>query len=214
MAANVGIDTEAVHKVVAKHLPTDFSEGFFSDKVILVEGDTDKCVIEAIAERRSAPLDALGVSILQMGGKSNLRIPFAILSALGVPVYVVVDGDAKRSLRSNKYDEGSQDQLNALASHKKQTEEAISWLPGAPEAGAAFDATTMSTSLFTLWNDDIETELEAWPSFITELDNAGGHIRSKKMAHYRAASLAAELSTIPDSISACLNSIEQFSNIS
>lgn len=214
VAAQVGVDEEGVSKVVTKHLPTEFSEGFFSDKVVLVEGDTDKCVIEAIAERRSTPLDAHGVSILQMGGKSNLRIPFAILSALGVPVYVVVDGDAKRSLRSNKYEEGSQDQLNALASHKKQTEDAIAWLPGAAEAEADFDKATLSTPLFTLWNDDIETELEGWPSFITELGNAGGHIRSKKMAHYRAASVAADLSTVPDAIAACLDSIEDFSTSS
>ncbi|SHQ96738.1 putative OLD family ATP-dependent endonuclease [Mycobacteroides abscessus subsp. abscessus] len=212
VAATVGADPDSVQRFVTKQLPTEFSEGFFSDGVVLVEGDTDKCVIEAIAERQSRALDALGVSVLQMGGKGNLRIPFAILSALGVPVYVMVDGDSKCSLRSTKYAVGSAEQLSALESHRIQTEEALVWLPGATAAGAAFDQDSQSGDRFTLWGDDIEAELETWPSFVTELEGAGGQMRSKKMAHYRTACLAADLDSMPVAIAACLDSIEHFAS--
>lgn len=210
VAAVTGVDVSNVQKVVTKHLPTDFSEGFFSDKVILVEGDTDQCVIEVLAERRSNPLDALGVSILSMGGKGNLRIPYAILMALGVPVYVVVDGDAKNSLRSNKYVPGSPEQLSALASHKAQTESVLEWLPGS--VGVIFDQPTISKAGFTLWNDDIESELAVWQSFDDELHNAGGQMRSKKMAHYRMAATMSDLATVPAAVNDCLESIEKFAS--
>lgn len=194
-----------VLKVVQKILPTSFSEGFFSDRVVLVEGDTDKAVLEMVAAKCGRDLDANGVSIVDVGGKTSLRTPFAILAGLGISTYVIVDGDARGSER--KYVLGSPEQLQARESHRKQTEDVISWIPDAAVSGAAFDANSQTTPTFTLWNDDIEGELENWPSFMTALTALGGRIREKTMANYRSAAIDADVADMPAAIRDCVEAI-------
>jgi hypothetical protein len=47
--------------------------GIDSRSVVLVEGISDQLALEALAERRGRDLDAEGVSIVPMGGATNLR---------------------------------------------------------------------------------------------------------------------------------------------
>lgn len=210
IASAVGKDVEAVRATVMKQVPTEFSEGFFSDRVVLVEGDTDKAILEVLCDRMGSPLDAAGISIVHVGGKGNLKMSYAILNSLGVPTYVVVDGDAQNSLRSTKYEPGSTKQLEARESHKLQTEDAISWMKGASELGLKFDCASISADSFTIWNDDIESELEKWSDFVGEINKAGGQLRTKKMAHYRTAALGVDLGEIPESIQDFIKSIRSF----
>jgi hypothetical protein len=49
------------------------SEGFIARAVVLVEGLSDKRALEALAERRGRNLDAEGVSIVPIGGATNIR---------------------------------------------------------------------------------------------------------------------------------------------
>ncbi|MCZ4614512.1 ATP-dependent nuclease [Rhodococcus qingshengii] len=210
IADEVDKDVETVLATVMKQVPTGFSEGFFSDRVVLVEGDTDKAILEVLCDRLGFPLDAAGVSIVHVGGKGNLKMSYAILNSLGVPTYVVVDGDARNSLRSAKHIPGSEGQLEARKSHKLQTEDAISWMKGATELGLKFECVSTSTDFFTIWHDDIETELENWSDFVDQISKAGGQLRTKKMAHYRAAAIGVELDGMPESIRDFVKSIRSF----
>ena len=195
-----------VQKVVQKILPTSFSEGFFSDRVVLVEGDTDKAVLEIVASKCGRDLDANGVSVVDVGGKTSLRIPFAILSSLGIATYIVVDGDAKGSERG-RHAMGSPGQIEARASHEKQTEDVIAWIPEAATVNATFDAPSEIASTFTLWHDDIEAELEQWPSFMSSLAACGGRIREKTMANYRSAALGANIEDMPTTLRSCVEAV-------
>jgi hypothetical protein len=47
-------------------------EGFFARTVVLVEGNSDQFALEALAERRGRNLDAEGISIVPMGGATNI----------------------------------------------------------------------------------------------------------------------------------------------
>ena len=48
------------------------AEAFFGRAVVLVEGVSDKVALEALAERRGRNLDAEGISIVPMGGATNI----------------------------------------------------------------------------------------------------------------------------------------------
>jgi hypothetical protein len=50
--------------------PTE--EGFFVRAVVLVEGVSDQLALEALARRRDRNLDAEGISIVPMGGATNI----------------------------------------------------------------------------------------------------------------------------------------------
>ena len=71
------------------------SEGFFSDIVVLVEGEGDRAAILGVAKSMNYDFDSLGITIIPCSGKRNLDRPLVIFRQLGIPVYVVWDGDHK-----------------------------------------------------------------------------------------------------------------------
>lgn len=162
LAAAADCDEARAQKTIQLNLPTAFSEGFFADCVVLVEGETDKVILESLAELMNSPLDGLGISVLDMSSKDAIQVPFAMLSKeLGVPAYVMVDGDALGADRKHHSDPAKAG--NARNSHKKSTDTICGWLPdGTARHGTlpySFGSPTVVTDRYTIWEDDIEEEL-------------------------------------------------------
>lgn len=83
------------------------SELFFAKKVILVEGPTETVAFSMVADKLGADLDGKGVSIVEVGGKSNIPRFMKILNAFRIPYIVVYDVDPEK--------EGSEEQTRAIA---------------------------------------------------------------------------------------------------
>lgn len=205
VAAAAGTNEDHVQKIVEKRLPTTFSEGFFCDAAVLVEGDTDKIVLEALAERLQMPLDSLGISILDVSGKEALKIPYRMLCKLNVPTYVIADGDGLGYTRKPVAE-----QERTKNSHKSATDKVIAWLPTATAvvgtAPFSFEDPTVITDKYTMWQDDIEEELGKWPSFAA----ANPNWRSKDVREYRAAVMDADLTDLPAALRAWVETIAGF----
>lgn len=201
-----------VAKIVEKRLPSAFSEGFFCDTVAIVEGDTDKVVLEALAEKLDIPLDTKGISVLDMSGKEGLRIPYAMFVELKIPAYVIADGDSLGAAR--KYPSDATKQVNAHASHQQATEKMLTWLSTSTALhGAipyAFGDPTVVTKHHTMWEDDIEEELGKWPSFVAVLRANGSEQRSKDLLAYRTAVLEANVADLPTCLRTCVEAIASF----
>ena len=69
------------------------NEGFFANVVVLVEGETDLAIVTGVARSMDHELDSLGVAVIPCTGKTCLDRPLVIFRQLGIPVYVVWDGD-------------------------------------------------------------------------------------------------------------------------
>ena len=69
------------------------NEGFFADVVVLVEGDSDRAAIEGAARAMKHNFVAAGIAVIPCSGKNNLDRPLIIFRGLGIPTYVVWDGD-------------------------------------------------------------------------------------------------------------------------
>ena len=69
------------------------SEGFFADAAVLVDGEDDRAAIRGMASLMKVDLESAGFSIIPCGGKASLDRPCAIFRELGIPVYVIWDGD-------------------------------------------------------------------------------------------------------------------------
>ncbi len=69
------------------------NEGFFADVAVLVEGEGDRAAILGMATSMKHDFDSDGISIIPCIGKNNLDRPLVIFRRLGVPVYVIWDGD-------------------------------------------------------------------------------------------------------------------------
>lgn len=71
-----------------------FSEGFFGDVVVLVEGEGDRAAIVATARALNHTLDGNGIAVIPCIGKCNLVNAAAIFNAFGLPTYIIWDGDS------------------------------------------------------------------------------------------------------------------------
>ncbi len=68
------------------------AEALFADRVLLVEGSTDRGMFNGASELVQS-LVSNGVCVAECGGKTGVLLPFVILERLGVPAVVVVDND-------------------------------------------------------------------------------------------------------------------------
>lgn len=69
------------------------NEGFFADVAVLVEGEDDRAAILGVAISMGYNFDSDGISVIPCIGKNNLDRPLVIFRCLGIPVYVIWDGD-------------------------------------------------------------------------------------------------------------------------
>ena len=202
-----------VKKTVNQQLPTSFSEGFFADAVVLVEGDTDKAVLEELAQKLGRPFDAAGISILDMSGKGNLKIPATMLQKLGIPTYIVADGDALGAARAHPNNATAE--TAAHNSHKADTDKLMMWLPVSTIASHgtlpfSFGDGTVVSENYAVWEDDVENELANWPSFVAAQTINSHLIRQKDMLAYRVDVVEADTSDVPPALSAVVNAIHTF----
>ncbi|MEM5491798.1 AAA family ATPase [Hoeflea sp. AS16] len=72
----------------------EICEGFFARKIILVEGVTDKAILEGVYGSFQRGNLAEGIVIVSVDGKTKMDKPFYIFNKLGIPTYAVFDSDA------------------------------------------------------------------------------------------------------------------------
>ena len=78
------------------------TEMFFAAAVVLVEGQTERLSLPLMFRRLGHDPDALGISIIEVGGKGNLPLIARVLGELGIPHLIVHDADRGRaSAREN-----------------------------------------------------------------------------------------------------------------
>jgi predicted ATPase len=72
------------------------NEMFFATAVVLVEGNTERLALPLIFRRLGHDPDALGMSIVEVGGKGNLVLIARVLAELRIPHLIVFDSDRGR----------------------------------------------------------------------------------------------------------------------
>lgn len=72
------------------------TEMFFASAVVLVEGQTEAIALPLIFRGLGHHPDALGISVVQVGGKGNIPLVARLLAELGIPHVVVFDSDRGR----------------------------------------------------------------------------------------------------------------------
>lgn len=78
------------------------SVALFAARALLVEGDTEAAVFYGIGDRDAVGhLESRGLAIVAAGGKGGIPLVDAILTSLGIPTYVLFDGDGGFELRAH-----------------------------------------------------------------------------------------------------------------
>lgn len=77
--------------IVANHLAV----ALFAQRAFIVEGTTESSVFYGIGDRTyPGSLEAVGISVVPVGGKTSIPLAHAILTLIGIPVYALFDADA------------------------------------------------------------------------------------------------------------------------
>ena len=71
MASPSGLSNDDVRRL-SRFTSPQMAEAFFARTVVLVEGISDQLALEALAARRGRNLEAEGISIVPMGGATNI----------------------------------------------------------------------------------------------------------------------------------------------
>lgn len=89
----------SIENRIGQVLTNDLSSVVFSNVAILVEGSTEKALIEESADKLSnekSQLGCEGIEVVVCNGKNNIVQNAAILQTLGIPCVVVFDNDSNK----------------------------------------------------------------------------------------------------------------------
>ncbi|MFG2698012.1 ATP-dependent endonuclease [Kitasatospora sp. NPDC048407] len=193
------VKPDSVRRHAGLRCTDTLAEGFFALAAILVEGDTDAGLITGCAQNMNLGLAAQGVSVIHVNGKNNLILCHAILTALGVPCYVVFDGDcgmADRKLASIQGREGDDDYLQAKKKITTAADDAARMNVDLLGYLGARKRVPWATSTYTVFDDNLEEYLKgAWPAWsrrIKQLIDSGDGFPGKNAPTYREAASSAE----------------------
>lgn len=70
------------------------NEGFFADKVLVVEGLSDVGLFWKLQELLKSKWEEKGIVIIPANGKNNIDRPVIIFRGMSIPTYFIFDGDA------------------------------------------------------------------------------------------------------------------------
>ncbi|MYW53479.1 AAA family ATPase [Streptomyces sp. SID8376] len=187
------VDKKVIRSRAEGTLRGALAEGFFAHAVVLVEGRGDEGVITGCADRSGINLGAEGISVIEVNGKDNLMISDALFRALGVPCYVVFDGDAGmeerkresvRHLIPQQRQEKEQEFERQARKNRTKNADLLRYLGAAPNPQPADE----STGRYTVFEDTLETYLDQyWPTWDErrqELIRAGEGVAGKNAATY------------------------------
>lgn len=87
------------------------NEGFFADAVVLVEGDTEAAALLVVAEVLKKDWVSQGVAIVPAGGKTKIDRAAVVFKGLGIPSYVIFDGDSRHKGGKSEQKEANANRL-------------------------------------------------------------------------------------------------------
>ncbi len=187
------VDGEVVDRRLDHNVADQLAIALFANRAFLVEGPTESSVFYGLGDRFSpGSLEAAGVSIVFVGGKTSIPLAHAILDSIGVPVYALFDADAgcvERATASGKPQQKIDNERNQNA---KENRKLLQYFKldqeDFPPARTAENVSILE--------DHIEGFLsENWATWVTachDLETNTGISLVKNQLAYRTATLRAE----------------------
>lgn len=166
-------------------------EALFGEAVVLMEGDTDRAVLEGCGERGGQFLAVDGIVVAEVGGKPILLLPAAILTLLGIPCLVVFDGDKGCEQRMRQHGREESDVAAAMNDHRQKNRDLLRYLGKQEEDWPTSHASERCAVFADRLEDELTTLWPAWEQRRRELVDSGLGFQAKNTATYRHAAATA-----------------------
>ncbi|WDD94865.1 ATP-dependent endonuclease [Burkholderia sp. FERM BP-3421] len=192
------IDADHVSRQLDGIVTNRLSVALFATRVLLVEGDTEAAVFYGVGDRNAVgSLESQGLSIVSTGGKGGIPLAHAILTCLGIPTYVLFDGDSGfevRAIAAGKYSTVIEGERTKFSTENRRL------LKYLGETEVDFPSEQIGERVATL-SDHLETYLESnwteWVTSCTAIEATAGIQFAKNQQAYRTATLEAK-GTVPE----------------
>ncbi|MFJ6705807.1 MULTISPECIES: ATP-dependent nuclease [unclassified Streptomyces] len=183
------VPEERVRKQIGAAILNRLPEALFASAVVLVEGETDKAVLEGTATRDGAPLAVEGVHVAEAGHKTAIYLSHAILTLLGIPCFAVFDADAGVGIRMEKNGRKPRDIRNAELSERAENHRLLMYLGQSsisdlPPTHADIDYAVFADCL----EETLKSDWPEWGEKVDELIQSGiGYSEKNTYTYARAA---------------------------
>lgn len=158
LATTLGRSRNGVFRELSSTNPAALAELLRSTRVLLVEGVTDRAVLEVLVGRWGIG----DLTVVPAGSKVRLAGMAALARQLGIPTYVVFDGDGgtppTATSKAHRMQRSRQQQTEALLRTLAVFTPAVDWKFGDP---------TVVGPYWCAWGTTLEAELSAWGGFIS-----------------------------------------------
>lgn len=172
----------------------------FAHRAFLVEGTTESSVFYGIADRSSlGSIEAAGVSIVPVNGKTSIPLAHSILTSLGIPVYTLFDGDggfeARAKAKGKMPDKINEERMGHVSANRMLLK-----YFGRTEEDFPSEIVSDDVAIF---EDHLEEYLSVnwgeWDTACASLEATAGISLAKNQFAYRTATLKA-LGTVPNTL--------------
>ena len=100
-------DANTVDRQLDGIVVNQLAVALFAHRAFLVEGTTEASVFYGIGDKTClGSLEAAGVSIVPVGGKTSIPLVHAILTSIGIPVYALFDADGGQHRKPKPHEMG------------------------------------------------------------------------------------------------------------
>lgn len=196
--------TSTVDRQLDGIIANQLSVALFAHRALIVEGTTEAAVFYGLGDRdRLGSLEARGVSIVPVGGKSTIPLAHAILTSLGISTYALFDGDGGFESRSR---ENGKDDIKVEEERKSHVaaNRAVLRYFGLKEVDFPTAQVADSVAVF---DDHLEGFLAAnwqeWQSSCNAVEATAGISLKKNQSAYRTATLEAH-GSVPEMLTEIL----------
>lgn len=192
------VDADQVTRQLDGIVTSRLAVTLFAARALLVEGDTEAAVFYGIGDRESVGrLESQGLSIVSAGGKGGIPLVHAILVSLGIPTYVLFDGDSGFEARAKAVGKVQRIIEDERTKYSIENRRLLKYLA---ETEVDFPPERVGDRVATL-SDHLENYLESnWPEWVAScsgIEAAAGIPLAKNQYAYRTATLEAQ-GTVPD----------------
>lgn len=187
------MDTDKVDSQLDNIVANQLGVSLFAQRAFLVEGTTESSVFYGIGDRTShGSIEAAGVSIVAVGGKTSIPLVHAILTSIGIPVYALFDSDsgfeARALVKGKKQDKIDEERKGHVAANRS-----VLRYFGRAEEDFPSPIVTDEVAIF---EDHLEEFLSAnwseWGAACKKIETDAGINLAKNQLAYRTATLKAE----------------------
>jgi predicted ATP-dependent endonuclease of OLD family len=133
------------------------NEGFFANKIVLIEGETEKYALPIYFNHDGFDIDNERVAIISAGSVDNISYLYTIFNEFHIPCFVIFDGDKPEIDYEELKKEGNEKRRNDILGKSRRNKELLKF------AGETFDEKTEylfpPTTIkekYAIWEKDFE----------------------------------------------------------